>query len=111
MRLRRFSPFLIVALASGCAMNARGLANSEVDETFTSTRQSGEVASCINNALNWQHTLVQEPDGRYVIVRSHNMYGVPTVRWDIIPTPSGTRIELRSSLGMFKGTEKVRECL
>jgi hypothetical protein len=96
---------------SGCAMNAKGLAKGKVRATYSSQKPPKDLAVCIANSLNWQQNIFEESPNHWVITRSHNLYGAPTVRWDIFASTSGSTAELRSSLGMFMGKNKVEACL
>jgi len=95
---------------SACATTSAGLYESDVEETFTSTRAPSTVATCAADRMRGD-TDVRNDGGHYWVVRK-NTYGVPTARWDFYPAESGgTRIELRQSIGINAGVGDVRACL
>lgn len=92
----------------GCTMSAKGLANSDLDMTVASTKSAQAFATCSAESMIGNNQLRNDGD-HYWILRT-NMYGVPITRWDFKPTPNGSIAELRSSLGVNVGDERVKAC-
>jgi len=105
----RYLVVLAVLPLSACAMSAGGLARTAVDQTYTSTKTPQSVATCVVESLNGDNVI--RNDGDHYWVLRMNGYGVPQTRWDFVPTPSGTTVELRMSIPIASGDEKVRACL
>lgn len=104
---------LAAALAlplAACATSAAGLAKGDVDATYSSAKAPEDVAGCLANELKADNDLFRLADGHYVLTRK-NGYGIPTVRWDFIREADRTRIELRTSLPVGSGQDKLRGCL
>lgn len=95
---------------SGCATSAAGLYQSKVEQTFTSNKEPQVVATCAAEALIGNNQL--RNDGNHYWVLRFNGYGVPQIRWDFLPRQGGgTTVELRTSIDINSGDEKVRSCL
>ena len=97
----------IVALA-GCATSAQGLLESPIEAEVTSTKTAQVFATCVVETLSFGGQL--RSDGtKYWVIRN-NVYGAPISRWDFIPTDSGSRAELRTSININTGKGKVEAC-
>lgn len=97
------------ALVSGCATTAAGLADAEVDASLTSDKAPREIALCAAESFNGNPKLGNDGD-HYWLTRS-NTYGATVTRWDFRPRQGGgTDIELRASIPVNSGDEKVRAC-
>ena len=105
----RYLAILFAVPLSACAMSASGLYRSSVEQTFTSTRSPQSVATCVAESLNGN--VQMRNDGQHYWVLRYNGYQVPQIRWDFLPTEAGTRVELRTSIDIASGDEKVRACL
>lgn len=107
MRTLLLAPLMGLA---ACATTSAGLADTNLEETFASTKDPDEVATCAANRMRGDEQVVRDGD-RYWFVR-RNTYGAATTRWDFIPDGNGgTRIELRASVPMNSGAGDVRACL
>lgn len=97
------------ALLAGCATTAAGLGRSDVEQVIDSDKPSQAFATCVAESLRWNVQLRNEGD-HYWVMRI-NGYGTPTVRWDFHPREGGgSRAELRTSIPVMGGDEKVRAC-
>lgn len=103
----RYLPLAFLALA-GCTMSASGLSKTEVEQTLTSTKSPQAFATCAAETMIGNPQLRGEGD-HYWILRM-NGYGVPTARWDFTATGTGSRAELRSSIPVNTGDERVKAC-
>jgi hypothetical protein len=98
-----------LALA-GCATTSAGLYESKVEMILESARPPQEVATCVVERLRWSVQMRNQGDHYWVLRLSS--YGSPTVRWDFLPQDGGgTRAELRMSIPIASGEDRVRECL
>ncbi|NIJ37920.1 starvation-inducible outer membrane lipoprotein [Sphingopyxis panaciterrae] len=101
----------IAALAlTGCAASPAGLGKDEIDMTLVSPKKPDVVAGCIALSLQGDNPAIRADENHYVVVRK-NGFGAPVIRWDIIGTDTGSRLELRSSLPVGSGSDKVKACL
>ena len=79
-----------------------------MEATLHSSKQPAAWATCVAERLAADVEL--RNDGtKFWIIRS-NWYGSPIHRWDFIPTESGSRAELRSSININSGETRVKEC-
>ena len=103
--------FAIILLGlSGCATSAAGLADSKVEMTLTGARPPKVVATCVADKLIGNNQL--RDDGTNYWILRLNMYGFPVSRWDFKPDGNGgTVAELRASLSINTGDERVKACL
>jgi hypothetical protein len=106
---------LIAALAAaltvtGCATSGASLGQRKIVRQFTSSKAPNQLAGCIALALNGNNSFVSEGETHFVVLRN-NGYGLPAVRYDIIGTPAGSRVELRRAISINSGTDKVEACL
>lgn len=108
--MRLITICLAAATLSGCATSVAGLGRDEVDMTLTSAKPPRQVATCLATTLIGSNPLLELSDTHFAVIRN-NGYGVPVVRWDIIGTPTGSRVELRASIGINTGDERARACL
>lgn len=103
---------LVAALSLGlcaCATTAAGLAESEIEETYTSAKAPSTVATCAADRMRGGAEV--RNDGQHYWVLRNNGYGLPVARWDFYPSDGGTRIELRRSIPINSGSGDVRACL
>lgn len=98
------------ALLAGCATSAAGLKKGDVEKEWTSAREPKQVAGCVASKLIGSNPVFEDEDGHLVVVRN-NGYGVPMVRYDIFAANGSTRVELRSSVGIGRGPDKLESCL
>lgn len=99
------------AALAGCATSSEGLASASVDTTMTSpTKGPQQVATCVENSLNGGPKMGSDGD-HYWVTRSNN-FGATVTRWDFLPRAGGgTNVELRTSVPVNSGDDKVRACL
>lgn len=95
---------------AACATSIAGMANDEIDLTLESTKAPDIVAGCLATSLQGDNPMIRLGEGHYVVARN-NGYGFPVIRWDIIGTPTGSRLELRTSTPVGEGVDKARRCL
>lgn len=102
--------FLAVSFLAGCATNQGGLLNQPIEQTFTSPKQAGVVAGCVQQSLNGGPTM--GTDGTNYWVTRQSAFG-PAVRYDFKPAASGhgTTVEYRSKIKVNNGVDKVKSCL
>ncbi|MBB3034052.1 hypothetical protein [Alteriqipengyuania lutimaris] len=93
---------------SGCATSAAGLAATEIDASYSSEKSPKDWALCVAEAFQGSNMLRDDGTNWWII--RPNSYGVPISRWDFKPTPTGSVAELRSSIGLSDGDDKVRSC-
>lgn len=99
---------LLLALG-GCAMSSAGLSKSDLDMTIPSTKSPQIFATCV------AETMIGDPQIRsdgtnYWIIR-FNGYQIPVARWDFKPSSDGGSVaELRSTIGINTGDERVKAC-
>ncbi len=101
--------FLSCFALAGCAMSTAEMGKDEIDLTLTSEKAPDIVAGCIASRFMGFNESLRLSESHYLVVRK-NSFGAPIVRWDIIGTDTGSRIELRSSLPVNHGTDDVRMC-
>lgn len=79
-------------------------------ETLSSAKAPGEVAGCVQQALNGGPTM--GTDGIKYWVTRQSAVGT-AVRYDFLPATggAGTVVEYRSRLRINNGLEKVKACL
>lgn len=99
-----------LVLLSGCAVSAAGLSKGAVEKSWTSAKSPQQVSGCLASKLIGSNPVFQDEQGHYVVVRN-NGYGVPVVRYDIYAAGGSTAVELRSSLGVGRGSDKLESCL
>lgn len=99
----------VAALLGGCATSGASLGKRDLVEQWSSSKSPSDVAGCIALALNGDNSFVQQ--GASFVVLRKNGYGLPSVRYDIVPTASGSKIELRRAISINSGTDKVKACL
>lgn len=99
----------VTALLSGCAMSAGGLAKTDVSTTVTSQKSPKDFATCSAESMIGGVELRNDGPDHYWLMRE-NMYGIPIIRWDFKSTPQGSIAELRATLKINVGDEKVRAC-
>jgi hypothetical protein len=100
---------LLLALA-GCATSAAGIGKGKVEKTWTSQKEPQQVAGCLASRLNGSNPTFQDENGHYVVARN-NGWGVPIVRYDVFKEGAATKIELRSSFSVGRGSDKLESCL
>lgn len=100
--------FIALLALSGCATSAAGLADSKVDTTVTSPKSAQAFATCVAEALVGNNQL--RNDGDHYWVLRLNTFGVPISRWDFRNTQNGSTAELRATINVNSGDEKVRAC-
>lgn len=105
-------PFVALAFLglAGCATSAAGIREGKVEKSWTSQKAPQQVAGCVASKLIGSNPVFQDENGAYVVVRN-NGYGIPMVRYDIYSDAGVTKIELRSNVGMFRGSDKLESCL
>lgn len=98
-------------ILQGCATSAAGLARTDVEMTLYSPDKSPkQVAECTVDSMIGDPQLRGEGDHFWVI--RTNGYGVPTTRWDFTAEPGGgTKAELRATININSGDERVKACL
>lgn len=97
------------AALAGCAMSAKGLGETNVEMTLESEKSSQAWATCVAEALAGNTQL--RNDGDHYWVLRYNGYNVAVSRWDFRPQPEGgSRAELRATISINTGDEKVRAC-
>ena len=99
----------LFALA-GCATSASGLLARAPIGTFTSKSSAEHVAACIALDLNGDAPYVRDGDGHFVITRK-NGYGRPVVRVDVLAAGDGSRTEVRRSIPINTGIDKIKKCM
>jgi hypothetical protein len=97
-------------LLSGCATSAAGLMKGKVEQSWTSDKAPQQLAGCLASKLIGTNPVFQDESGHYVVVRN-NSYGIPITRYDIYAVGGRTTVELRSSLSLNKGADKLETCL
>lgn len=95
---------------NGCAMSAAGIGKGAVERQWTSNKSAQQVAGCLAASLVGSNPVFEEVPGRYVVLRN-NGYGVPTVRYDVFAGSGVTQVELRSTIKVNRGIDKVERCL
>lgn len=105
----RYLVILAALPLSACAMSASGLYRSPVEQTFTSARSPQSVATCVAESLNGN--VQMRNNGEHYWVLRFNGYQVPQIRWDFLPRDGGSTVELRTSINIASGDDKVRACL
>lgn len=100
---------LIAALSlSGCATTSQGLLESPAEFEITSEKNAQVFATCVVERLSFGGQLRSDGE-RYWVIRN-NTLGAPITRWDFVPTESGSRAELRTSININTGKGKVQDC-
>ena len=107
--MRPLAALLLLALP-GCATSAAGLGASNVELTLESAKPARVVAACLSQSLVGTNPMTEIADDHFVVIRQ-NLYQIPIIRWDIIGTPTGSRLELRYSARIATGDDKARACL
>lgn len=97
-------------LLGGCAMSAAGIKKGSIERTWVSQKEPQQVAGCLASKLIGSNPVFQDEDGHYVVARN-NGYGIPTTRYDVFKEGNQTRIDLRSTISINRGTSKLEECL
>lgn len=107
----RITIALVAALSlSGCATSSSGLARLDADQSHISAKPPGVVATCVVETLIGENHIRNE--GEHYWVLRVNGYGIPMIRWDFTPRPDGgTLVELRATVNVNSGDEKVKACL
>jgi len=98
-----------LAMTAGCAMSMNDLAKTKVDRSFESAKSPADVAQCISGTLNGNVPMQKLADDHYVVSR-HSLYGPPMIRWDVRSKGTGSRIEVRRSVGVMVGETKAEGC-
>lgn len=102
---------LIATLAlAGCATSAAGLKKGDVERQWTSAKAPEQVAGCLAEKLIASNPVFKDEQGHHVVVRN-NGYGIPISRYDIYAVNGTTRVELRSSISINQGADKLESCL
>jgi hypothetical protein len=103
-------PFVALLITlGGCATSAAGLYQSKVEMTVESAKSAQSFATCSVETMIANNQLRNEGD-HYWILRM-NGYGVPVARWDFTNKPGGGSVaELRSSIGINTGDDRVKGC-
>lgn len=107
--MRQLAALLLLALP-GCAMTAQGIGSGNVDLYLSSPKPPRQVAACLAQSLMGSNPMIEVAEDHFVITRQ-NTFQMPVVRWDIIGTPTGSRLEMRSSVRIATGADKARACL
>lgn len=105
----RIAVLPLALLVGACATSTSGLGEKTPSLVFEGTRPAEQAATCLVSELVGENKLLRMGENHFVVTRS-NAYGVPVVRWDVIGTPSGNRVELRASFGINVGEPKARAC-
>jgi hypothetical protein len=95
---------------AGCATSAAGLKQGKIEKQWSSNRPAQQVAGCLAAQLIGSNPTFVDEDGHHVVVRN-NGYGIPMVRYDIFESDGKTTVELRSSAGVGRGSDKLESCL
>lgn len=95
-------------LLSGCATSAAGLAKSDVELTLFSDKSPQDWATCSAETMIGPVSLRNDGD-HYWLLRI-NGYQVPTARWDFTSTDTGSKAELRATISINTGDERVKAC-
>lgn len=107
--MKQSAVILAASALAGCATSAGGLQRSQVETTIDSAKSPQAFATCVAEVLIGNNQL--RNDGDHYWVLRLNGYGVPTARWDFLPRPEGgSRAELRASVSINTGDDKVRRC-
>jgi hypothetical protein len=106
--MKKFVFLLLAPALAGCATSAAGLADRPAKFTLQSGKTPQSWATCAAEKLIGNNQLRNEGD-HYWLLR-FNGYGIPVVRWDFYPAGTGARAELRATIGINTGDEKVRAC-
>jgi hypothetical protein len=106
--MRALLAFVVGLSLSGCAMSAKGLEKSDLDMSVQSAKSAKDFATCSAETMIGNNQLRSEGD-HYWILR-FNGYGIPVARWDFKPTHGGSIAELRSTIGINSGDERIRAC-
>lgn len=100
----------VASLLSGCATSSAGLYRTAVDLRLESDKTPQQVATCAAETMIGNPDLRNEGD-HYWVLRT-NGYAIPVARWDFMPRPGGgTIVELRATININSGDERVRACL
>jgi hypothetical protein len=106
---RLFAAAAAGLVVSGCTMSAAGLERGRLQMTIDSTKSAKAFAECSADTMIGNNQLRGEGD-HYWVLRL-NGYGVPVTRWDFrTKEGGGSRAELRSSIPINTGDERVRNC-
>jgi hypothetical protein len=96
-------------LISGCSMSAAGLERGRLQMTIDSPKSAKAFAECSADTMIGNVQVRGEGDHLWVL--RFNAYGVPVTRWDFrTKEGGGSRAELRSSVPINTGDERVRNC-
>ena len=104
--MRRIALIAALALA-GCATTPAGLAKTNVEKTFTSTKTALAWATCV--AENTPEAELRSDGTRHWVLVSE--FGVPRIRWDFIPTEGGSIVEQRTTAFIGKQSRMVEKCI
>ncbi|MFN3943918.1 MAG: hypothetical protein ACK4K7_03165 [Allosphingosinicella sp.] len=97
-------------LMAGCTTSAAGLERGRLRMTVDSPKSPQAFATCSADTMIGNVQLRGEGDHWWVL--RFNGYGVPVTRWDFRAKPGGgTTAELRSSIPINTGDERVRNCV
>ena len=99
---------LLSVSLSGCATSAAGLAGSDVKMTLASAKSAKDWAACSAESMIGPVDL-RDDGTNYWIIRS-NSFQIPTTRWDFKPSAAGSIAELRATINVNSGDERVRAC-
>lgn len=105
----RIAVCIAAAALSGCAVSSAGLYQTSVRMTLVSTKSATDFAACSADAMIGNPQLRGE--GHHWWVIRTNGYQVPVVRWDFTDVEGGgSRAELRATININSGDERVRNC-
>lgn len=108
--MRKLATLAATCLLWGCATTPAALGEQPPDLVLESSRPARDVASCLAIALGGQFPVNEVSAGHYLIVVP-NGYNTPIARWDLVDTPAGSTLELRSArLSLGEGKERARQC-
>lgn len=107
--MRNLAAALMLSLTAACATTASGLAETDVERTFESAKAPQQLANCVADRLNGDTEMRNDGDHYWVIRK--NGWGAAVTRWDFRPSPTGTAVELRTSIPINAGVGDVRDCL
>ena len=100
---------LTALTVSGCATSAAGLAKSDVELTLFSDKSPKDWATCSAETMIGPVSL--RNDGEHYWVIRTNGYQIPTTRWDFTSVDTGgSKAELRATISINSGDERVRAC-